>query len=119
MNILSIKETCIYVEDIDRTKGFYSGKLGLPLISLVKNRHVFFQAGNSVLFCFIAEATEEEIQLPTHGARGAIHFAFEVSKEEYPATLEQIKTCGIEILHEHAWKTIATHSTSRSRWTSC
>jgi catechol 2,3-dioxygenase-like lactoylglutathione lyase family enzyme len=50
MNILSIKETCIYVEDIDRTKGFYSGKLGLPLISLVKNRHVFFQAGNSVLF---------------------------------------------------------------------
>ena len=104
MNILSIKETCIYVEDLDRTKDFYSDKLGLPLIALVKNRHVFFRAGNSVLLCFITESTEKEVQLPPHGAHGAIHFAFEVSKEEYSATLKQIKSCDIEILHEHSWK---------------
>ncbi|HWI90328.1 MAG TPA: VOC family protein [Flavisolibacter sp.] len=104
MNILSIKETCIYVEDLDRTKEFYAGKLGLPLIALIRNRHVFFKAGNSVLLCFIAEATEKEVQLPPHGTHGVSHFAFEVSKEEYPAALEQIKSCDIEILHEHAWK---------------
>lgn len=104
MNILSIKETCIYVKDLERTKDFYLGKLGLPLISLVKNRHVFFRAGNSVLLCFIAEETEKEKELPPHGAAGVIHFALEVSREEYPSALLQIKSSGIDILHEHSWK---------------
>ena len=104
MNILSIKETCIYVEDLERTKDFYSGKLGLPLISLVTNRHVFFRAGSSVLLCFLAGETQKEKELPPHGAQGQIHFAFEVSKEGYPNALSQIKNSGIEILHEHLWK---------------
>jgi catechol 2,3-dioxygenase-like lactoylglutathione lyase family enzyme len=104
MNILSIKETCIYVEDLERCRHFYSDKLGLPLISFVKNRHVFFKAGASVLLCFLAEKTKQEKQLPPHGAQGQIHFAFEVSKEEYVDALSQIKKSGIEILHEQVWK---------------
>ena len=104
MNILSIKETCIYVKDLERTKDFYTNKLGLPLISLAKNRHVFFKAGNSVLLCFIAPETEKEKELPPHGAYGVIHFAFEVSEEEYQMALLQIKNSGIDILHEHLWK---------------
>ncbi|HTM90942.1 MAG TPA: VOC family protein [Flavisolibacter sp.] len=104
MNILSIKETCIYVEDLERSRHFYSDKLGLPLISFVKNRHVFLKAGASVLLCFLAEKTKQEEQLPPHGAQGQIHFAFEVSKEEYANALSQIKKSGIEILHEHLWK---------------
>ena len=103
MNILSIKETCIYVKDLERTKDFYFSKLGLPLISLVRNRHVFFRAGNSVLLCFIASETEKEKELPPHGAYGVIHFAFEVSKEEYASALTEIKGSGIKILHEHLW----------------
>lgn len=104
MNILCIKETCIYVKDLERTKDFYTNKLSLPLISLVKNRHVFFKAGNSVLLCFIAEETQKETDLPPHGAQGSIHFALEVSNQEYPSALLQIKNSGIEILHEHLWK---------------
>ena len=104
MNILSIKETCIYVKDLERTKEFYSGKLGLPLISLVPGRHVFFRAGSSVLLCFLAEETLKETILPPHGATGKIHFAFEVNREEYPLSLKQVMDLGIEILHEHSWK---------------
>ncbi|MBO9681347.1 MAG: hypothetical protein J7502_01525, partial [Flavisolibacter sp.] len=33
-----------------------------------------------------------------------IHFAFEVSKQEYVDALSQIKESGIEILHEQVWK---------------
>jgi catechol 2,3-dioxygenase-like lactoylglutathione lyase family enzyme len=76
----------------------------LPLISLVKKRHVFFKAGNSVLLCFIADVTKKETELPPHGAQGSIHFAFEVSRNDYAAALQQIKEAGIEILHEHVWK---------------
>lgn len=104
MNIRRIKETCIYVTDLERTKAFYSGLLGLPLISLVKDRHVFFRAGESVLLCFVAEQTKKEAELPPHGASGSIHFAFEVSREEYEAALGHIKSKSIPILHQHLWK---------------
>jgi catechol 2,3-dioxygenase-like lactoylglutathione lyase family enzyme len=104
MNIRRIKETCIYVSDLEQTRTFYQGKLGLSLLSLVRGRHVFFRAGESVLLCFIASQTEQEKELPPHGARGSVHFAFEVGKEEYAAALQKIKDAGITILHEHLWK---------------
>jgi catechol 2,3-dioxygenase-like lactoylglutathione lyase family enzyme len=103
MKISRIKETCIYVSDLESTKQFYTGKIGLPLISLVKNRHVFFRAGESVLLCFLADQTEKETMLPPHGARGSVHFAFEVPKEEYGAALQKIKEAAIAIIHEHTW----------------
>ncbi|HEX8331230.1 MAG TPA: VOC family protein [Segetibacter sp.] len=104
MNILRIKETCIYVTDLQRTKRFYADLLALPVISLVEERHVFFKAGESVLLCFIADKTLQEKLLPPHGASGTIHFALEVTKDEYEGTLQQVKCSGIEILHEHTWK---------------
>src|SRR5947209_4141516 len=103
MNIRRIKETCIYVTDLQRTKTFYADLLGLPLISLVKERHVFFRAGESVLLCFIAEKTEKESILPPHGASGTIHFAFEVSATDYDTALRQIQEAHIPILHQHVW----------------
>lgn len=104
MNISRIKETCIYVTDLSRTKEFYTGKLKLPLISFVEGRHVFFRAGSSVLLCFIAEETQKKNELPSHGATGNIHFAFEVKRDEYDITLQKMKDAGIEILHQHTWK---------------
>lgn len=103
MNIARIKETCIYVTDLERTNRFYAGTLGLPVISLVKGRHVFFRAGESVLLCFIAEKTGQEKELPPHGASGSVHFAFEVTREEYPAALRKIREAAIIVLHEHTW----------------
>ena len=105
MQISRIKETCIYVTNLHRTKEFYSNRLGLAVLSFVEGRHVFFRAGESVLLCFIAEKTLEEKELPPHGARGSIHFAFEVKKEEYDATFLKIKTMNINVLQEQTWKT--------------
>jgi catechol 2,3-dioxygenase-like lactoylglutathione lyase family enzyme len=104
MNIRRIKETCLYVSDLQQTKAFYADKLGLPVIAIAKDRHVFFSAGESVLLCFIAETTEKETELPPHGASGCIHFAFEVEKEEYSKAVQKIKKAGILIIHEHTWK---------------
>jgi catechol 2,3-dioxygenase-like lactoylglutathione lyase family enzyme len=104
MKISRIKETCIYVSDLQRTKAFYAEELGLPVISMVPDRHIFFRAGESVLLCFIAAQTENEKELPPHGARGSIHFAFETDAESYASALQQLKAAGINILHEHTWK---------------
>lgn len=104
MKVIGIKETCIYVSDLERTKKFYSDKLGLVLLALVKERHVFFRAGSSVLLCFIAGQTKKETGLPPHGTTGSVHFALEVSSKEYENSLQQIQNAGINILHEHVWK---------------
>lgn len=103
MQPLRIKETCIYVSNLQRSADFYGRQLGLPLISLVAERHVFFKAGSSVLLCFIAEQTGRETLLPPHGAEGSVHFAFEVSRANYDATLSEVKAAGIEVVHYHTW----------------
>lgn len=51
MNFLQIKETCIYCHDLDKAREFYHGKLGLPVISHITGKHIFFQVGGSVLLC--------------------------------------------------------------------
>lgn len=56
-----------------------------------------------MLLCFIAAQTEKEKELPSHGARGSVHFAFEVAREDYQAALQKITEAGIAILHEHTW----------------
>src|SRR5687768_15171931 len=102
MKINSIKETCIYISDLERSRRFYEGQLGLPLIGMVPGRHIFFSAGTSVLLCFMAAETLQEAELPPHGASGSIHFAFEVS--DYEASLQQLAQAGIAILHRQLWK---------------
>lgn len=104
MNILKIKETCIYVSDLHRTKQFYNGLLQLPVITLAEGQHIFFKAGDSVLLCFIAAQTLQKTDLPPHGATGSIHFAFEVAKSDYEAAMETIKRNNITITHQQKWK---------------
>jgi catechol 2,3-dioxygenase-like lactoylglutathione lyase family enzyme len=103
MDILQVKETCLYVEDLNRTQTFYEKVLGLSLISKKAGRHVFFNAGTSVLLCFIPESTRAEVKLPPHWAKGPAHLAFEVSRVEYRDWKEKITNAGVEIIHEHNW----------------
>lgn len=102
-SVKAVKETCLYVQDLDKTQAFYHHKLNMPVISKVDNRHIFFRAGNSVLLCFIAKVTEQENHLPPHGASGIQHIAFEVPAEDYQKQKAAVKLAGIPILHEEAW----------------
>ena len=104
MNIQQIKETCLYIHDLDKTESFYRGVLDLPVISKKPERHIFFRAGRSVLLCFLPEATRKETELPPHYAEGPAHLAFEVTTLEYQEWKIKIATAGVEILHEQIWK---------------
>jgi catechol 2,3-dioxygenase-like lactoylglutathione lyase family enzyme len=104
MKIKQIKETCLYVKDLDRTTRFYHTLLGLEIISRVEGRHVFFRAGTSVLLCFMNEATRNEKNLPPHWGEGRLHMAFEVNLQDYEKWKAKLKQAGIEIIHEQSWK---------------
>ncbi len=103
LSFAQIKETCLYVADLKRTRAFYEGKLGLECFSEVDGRHIFFRAGNSVLLCFIAEATKNDQHLPPHYGTGQLHFAFESRKEDYDSWRRKITALGIPILQDVEW----------------
>lgn len=104
MKFRQIKETCLYVRDLERTRSFYTEKIGLEEISFVPGRHVFFRAGSSVLLCFNPEVTAVDEKLPPHYGRGHLHLAFECENAEYDSWMEKIKAAGIEISHEATWR---------------
>lgn len=98
-----IKETCLYVDDLDKALAFYQGLLEMPVISKAESRHVFFRCGDTVLLCFLPEITQKETTLPPHYAQGKQHIAFEVKQHDYRATLKLVSEKGINITHEQDW----------------
>ncbi|MBA4057552.1 MAG: glyoxalase [Marivirga sp.] len=104
MNILRIKETCLYVNDLDQAQSFYHGILGLPVISYVKGKHIFFRAGTSVLLCFDPEDSKIKVSPPGHYGGGKQHFAFEISKADYKKVKNEIQLKGVKIIDEVVWE---------------
>lgn len=102
MKINGIKETCLYINDPKKTGKFYSEVLGLEIHSETED-YVFFKAGKDMLLCFRHGTTDNQTSLPPHYATGQIHFAFEVSRQDYEKWKEKIKTAGIEIEFEKQW----------------
>ncbi len=103
LRLLRIKETCIYVKDLRRTREFYENSLGLECLSFVEGSHAFFRAGSSVLLCFDPTASKEQQRLPRHFGEGELHFAFEVEGDQYDHWLKSIKERKVPIENEHEW----------------
>ena len=104
MKFLKIKETCLYVHDLEQAKKFYHEVLELPLISYVPGKHIFFTAGSSVLLCFNPEDSKHKDSPPAHYGGGKQHFAFEVDEHDYHQSKEWIRGKGIAITEEVTWK---------------
>jgi catechol 2,3-dioxygenase-like lactoylglutathione lyase family enzyme len=100
---LAVVETGIYVDDLDEAEAFYAGVLGLPVIGREAGRHVFFRVGDTVLLAFKPEATLKGDVLPSHGARGAGHFALGIPSSDYAAWLQHLQSSGVQIEKEVAW----------------
>lgn len=103
MNISSIKETCIYMEDLEAARRFYHNVLGLPVIGEVRGKHIFFRAGTSVLLCFNPQDSREKKSPPGHYASGKQHFAFEVPASDYESAKKEIASHDITITDEVTW----------------
>jgi catechol-2,3-dioxygenase len=103
MNFLRIKETCLYLSDLEKAKTFYNGLLGLPIISHVEEKHLFLRCGSSVLLIFNPEDSKKKESPPAHFGSGKQHFAFEVPLSDYDKTKQEIKSKGIKIIDEVIW----------------
>jgi catechol 2,3-dioxygenase-like lactoylglutathione lyase family enzyme len=79
MRFIKIKETCLYINDLELARKFYRDVLELEEISYVKNKHIFFKAGSSVLLCFNPSDSKNKTSPPAHYCGVKQHFSFEVA----------------------------------------
>ncbi|HEY2467818.1 MAG TPA: VOC family protein [Terracidiphilus sp.] len=103
-----LKETALYVDDLDRAKRFYQGVLGLePLVE--EDRFCAFDvAGKHVLLLFLRGASKTPTKvpggtIPPHDGAGALHTAFAVDSSELPVWESHLSTHGIEIVSRVSW----------------
>lgn len=104
MKFKQIKETCLYMKDLLQARDFYHGLLGLPIISQLENRHIFFRVGDSVLLCFNPDDSKNKKSPPAHYGEGKYHFAFEVASADYENQRQELISKGIVITDEVVWE---------------
>lgn len=104
MQFSQIKETCLYVKNLRKTMQFYQDLLGFEMISYVKESHIFFRIGNSILLCFLAKKTKIQTTPPAHFGYGSMHVAFEAQADEYEQLRKHIESLGIPILYDQIWE---------------
>ena len=104
MELIKIKETCLYVNDLAKAREFYHGILGMPVIDYAEGKHLFLRAGQSVLLLFNPEDSRKKKSPPAHYASGKQHFAFEVDEAKYLECKDELARKGIGIIDEITWK---------------
>lgn len=103
MEFQKIKETCLYVHDLEKAKSFYHKTLGLQVISHVAEKHLFLRVGTSVLLLFNPDDSRTKTSPPAHFGGGKQHFAFEVKEIDYEKWKAEIAGKGIAIIDEITW----------------
>ena len=106
MKASQVLETCLYAEDLESAKHFYSEILGLALHAESPDRHVFFRCGQAMILLFNPSATATKhpgLDVPTHGARGPGHCCFAVTDSEMMEWKDHLERKGVPLEQEIAW----------------
>lgn len=106
--LTDLKETALYVDDLDRAKAFYKDVLGLP--SLVEDVRfcAFDVAGKHILLLFLRGSALTDLQLPggmipPHDGHGPAHAGFAVDATELAAWESHLQRHDVPILSRVEW----------------
>ena len=104
-----VLETALYCEDLEAAEAFYSGVLGLEVLTRDPGRHVFFRLDDAVFLVFRASSTStpqperKGVTMLQHGAVGVGHVAFAATHDEIDEWRAHLEASGIEVEEEVAW----------------
>ena len=103
-----LKETALYVADMERAIAFYRDVLGLATLVTDRRFCAFDVAGRHILLLFSRGGSLEATQLPggtipPHDGVGQIHAAFAVDAAELPEWESHLAVHGVEILSRVSW----------------
>lgn len=103
-----LKETSLYVENLERAKEFYQGVLGLRTLVDEERFCALDVAAKHILLLFVRGASLRETHLsggtiPAHDGTGPLHVAFAVTSQELPQWDSHLHSKGVEILSRVSW----------------
>jgi catechol 2,3-dioxygenase-like lactoylglutathione lyase family enzyme len=106
--LTDLKETSLYVEDLQKAKAFYKEVMGLR--SLVEDDRfcALDIESKHVLLLFVRGASDKPTQLPggtipPHDGAGSIHVGFAVDAVELAEWESHLRAHGVEILSRVSW----------------
>ncbi len=102
-----ILETCIYAEDLEAAREFYTRVLGLEVHAEQKSRHIFFRVGEGMFLVFKPSATRAGMTVPvplgSHGCTGEGHVAFAAEEDELEIWRARLAELDVKIESEVDW----------------
>jgi catechol 2,3-dioxygenase-like lactoylglutathione lyase family enzyme len=103
-----IVETALYVDDLERARDFYEGKLGLAPLLKVGGLYAYDVGGTSVLLLFRRGAARlpqhsPHGSIPPHDGAGPLHIAFAIDSDELEAWEKKLEELGIAIEGRMQW----------------
>jgi catechol 2,3-dioxygenase-like lactoylglutathione lyase family enzyme len=102
--ITHILETILYVDDVEAARAFYEGVLGLEPHGMASDLGIGYLLERQMLLLFVAKQSSQPGRIvPSHGANGAGHLAFQATPAELESWRVHLLAKGVEIEQEHRW----------------
>ncbi len=103
-----LKETALYVDDLERARSFYCGVLGLRVLFSDARFCALDVNGKHVLLLFLRGASLQEAKLPggvipPHDGSGPVHIGFAVEVGEFAQWESHLSGSGVSILSQVKW----------------
>lgn len=94
--VTGLNELVLEVVDLERAEHFYSRLLGLPVVERWEHREAVW---------VLAGATRIGLWKPQVGVAGGrggihVHYALQIADEDYTATVERLRGCGLEVFED-------------------
>lgn len=106
--VLSILETALYVDSLDRAAEFYDHLFGFPVLQRDDRMLAYDVNGRSVLLLFVRGATVEPVQtggglIPPHDGDGRLHIAFAATHAAFGDWRAHLDAHGVTIEGTSDW----------------
>jgi len=103
-----LKETCLYVQDLERAKTFYRDVLGLQPMVESERFCALDVVGKHVLLLFVRGASTQDTELPggtipPHDGSGPVHCGFSVDSDQMPEWESHLRAHGVAMLSHVSW----------------
>ena len=107
--VTRVLETCLHVDDVERSARFYEELFGFKRMAGDKRFCAFNVAPGSVLLLFLRGGTLEPVKIPggiipPHDGSGHLHFAFAIPVEDLNLWIARIERAGITIESRVNWE---------------
>ena len=104
IKIQRLDHFAIYVTDLERSETFYSQHLGMKVHARIGCEQVLMKCGDTLLAMFAKPDLQTPVEIGApENPLGRVHFAVNVSHEDWNSAREEYKAAGIPMSKAIRW----------------